>query len=229
MESVTDDKNELTDNYLQYNNLFNYYNPNTKDVLMIGGAAYTYPTYFLNKYKDKNIDVVEIDDKMTKLACKYFNLDKNNSRLGIYHQDGRTYLNKNSKKYDCILIDAFKGTNAPFQLTTYEAVLNAKKMLNNNGVVITNIISAIDGKNSDFIKYEFSTYKKVFETVKVFKVQDGLPDSEKQNLILVGIKGNNDFKYVSNENDYKKMLNSEIKNFKSNKNIVTDDLCPIGV
>ena len=30
---------------------------------MIGGAAYTYPTYYLNKYQDKTIDVAEIDKK----------------------------------------------------------------------------------------------------------------------------------------------------------------------
>jgi len=52
---------------------------------MIGGAAYTYPTYYLEKYKDKNIDVVEIDPKMTEIAKEYFKLDTNNERLNIFH------------------------------------------------------------------------------------------------------------------------------------------------
>ena len=195
---------------------------------MIGGAAYTYPNYYLRKFPDKNIDVVEIDKKMTEISKKYFDLNTENKRLNIYHEDGRTYLNKTNKKYDCILIDAFKGTNAPFQLTTLEAMYNVKRALNDNGVVITNIISSLDGKNSDFLKYEFSTYKAIFDDVKVYKVAEGIDDLKLQNFILIGFKnknnGNNE-KY----DKYQNLVKMEITDFQSDKKIVTDDLCPIGV
>ena len=39
--------------YLKYYDLFNYYQENTENVLMIGGAAYTYPSYFLEQYNHK--------------------------------------------------------------------------------------------------------------------------------------------------------------------------------
>ena len=170
--------------------------------------------------------VSEIDEKMTELAKTQFGLDINNPRLKIYHQDGRSFLNYTNNKYDTILIDAFKGLNAPFELTTYEALVNASNKLNDNGMVITNIISAIEGEKSDFIKYEYATYKKVFKDVKIFKVKN-IIDTEEQNLILIGFKGK------TNENkekyeQYKSLLEREITNFESDKQVVTDNYAPIG-
>ena len=228
-ESIASDNGSLYSDYMKYYDLFNYYNPNTKNVLMIGGAAYVYPTYFLKNFENKNIDVVEIDSKMTKIAKEYFNLDTKNERLNIYHQDGRAYLNKAKNTYDCILIDAFKGINAPFHLATYEAVLNSKKALNDNGIIITNIVSSLKGKDSDFIKYEYATYKAVFDEVKLFCVQKNIfEEDELQNLILVGFKNKN---ITSNNNleIYNTLLENEVLDFKTDKKPVTDDFCPIGV
>ena len=212
--------------YLRYYDLFEYLNKDAKSTLMIGGAAYTYPIHYLQKYEDKTIDVVEIDEKMTQIAEEQFGLNAKDERLKIYTQDGRSYLNYSENKYDTILIDAFKGLNAPFELTTYEALVHAKNMLNDNGIVLTNIISSLEGEDTDFIEYEYATYKAVFDDVKLFQVQDR-DYTESQNLILVGIKGNpqiNEDKYE----EYKNYLNMEITNFKTDKNIVTDDFAPIG-
>lgn len=228
-ESIASGQKDLTSDYLKYYDLFDYYQENAENVLMIGGAAYSYPSYFLEKYKDKKIDVVEIDPKMTQLAEKYFNLDTQNDRLKIYHEDGRRYINTTQSKYDCILIDAFKGLNVPFQLTTEEALTSAKNSLNENGIVITNLISALDGKNANFINHEYATYKKVFGNVKIFKVQNGMfNDDELQNLILVGFKNN--VNEISNKYEqYQNLLTNEIVDFSSNSQVVTDDLCQVGI
>ena len=223
---INRETNEMGAAYLYYYDLFDYYNKNAKNTLMIGGAAYTYPTYYLNKYQDKTIDVVEIDSKMTELAIEEFSLDIENPRLKIYTQDGRSFLNNTKNKYDTILIDAFKGLNAPFELTTYEAMQKVKNALNDNGMVITNIISSLEGRDEDFIKYEYATYKAVFDEVKLFKVRD-TNEEEKQNLILIGFKNG---KNIDNEKyeQYKKLLDKEKTNFSSDKEVVTDHFSPIG-
>ena len=223
---INKDTNEMGAKYLYYYDLFDYYNKDAKSTLMIGGAAYTYPTYYLNKYQDKTIDVAEIDEKMTELAIDEFDLDIENPRLKIYTQDGRSFLNNTKNKYDTILIDAFKGLNAPFELTTYEALVKAKNALNDNGMVITNIISSLEGKDEDFIKYEYSTYKEVFEDVKLFKVRD-IEKTESQNLILIGFKNGKNINEEKYE-QYKNLLEMEITDFTSNREIVTDHFAPIG-
>ena len=224
---INKDANEMGAAYLYYYDLFDYYNKDAKSTLMIGGAAYTYPTYYLNKYQDKTIDVAEIDSKMTELAIEEFGLDVENPRLKIYTQDGRSFLNNTKNKYDTILIDAFKGLNAPFELTTYEALNKAKNALNENGIVITNIISSLEGKEDDFIKYEYATYKAVFPEVKLFKVRD-LENSSRQNLILVGFKNGDNNINEEKYNEYKNLLDMEVKDFTSDREIVTDHFAPIG-
>lgn len=227
LESYIDERTgEMGAKYLYYYDLADYYLKDFKYTLMIGGAAYTYPTHYLSKFQDKKIDVSEIDEKMTELAVQQFNLDINNERLKVYHQDGRSFLNTTKNRYDVILIDAFKGENAPFELTTYEAMKNAKNILNENGMVITNIISSVEGEKSDFIKYEYSTYKKVFDDVKVFKVRQQ-NDNERQNIILIGFKGNTNIDEDKYE-EYKDLIDMEIKDFSSDKGISTDNYAPIG-
>lgn len=217
---------EMGAKYLRFYDLFEYFNKDAQNTLLIGGAAYTYPIHYLDKYENKTIDVVEIDDKMTQIAIEQFGLNINEPRLKVYNQDGRSYLNYSENKYDTILIDAFKGVNAPFELTTYEALVNARNMLNENGIVLTNIISSVEGKDSKFIQYEYATYKAVFDDVKVFMVNS--KDIEaKQNLILVGIKGNPQ-KDESKYDEYVNYLDTEVTEFETNKKIVTDDFAPIG-
>lgn len=227
LESYIDtETGEMGAKYLRYYDLFEYFNKDAKSTLLIGGAAYTYPIHYLQKYNDKTIDVVEIDDKMPQIAVEQFGLNINDERLKTYSQDGRSYLNYNKNKYDTILIDAFKGTNSPFELTTYEALTNAKNMLNENGVVITNIISALEGENAKFIEYEYTTYKAVFDDVKIYKVVNMENDSI-QNLILVGVKGNPE-KNDSKSEEYAQYLNMQIANLKTDKQVLTDDFAPIG-
>lgn len=224
---INQETGEMGATYLYYYDLFEYYDKEANNALMIGGAAYTYPMHYLKKYENKTIDVVEIDETMTQIAEEEFGLNKNNSNLGLITQDGRSYLNYNEKKYDTVFIDAFKGLNAPFELTTYEAMKKVYDSLDDNGTVITNIISAVEGDDADFIKYEYSTYKAVFDDAKVFKVNPNRSDNEEQNLILVGIKGNENIN-TDKEEEYKELLNNEIKDFTSDKLIVTDDYAPIG-
>ncbi len=229
LESIASNEKKLTSEYLKYYDLFDYYQENTDNVLLIGGAAYTYPSYYLENFKEKKIDVVEIDPKMTELAQKYFNLDINNSNLTIYHEDGRRFLNTSNNKYDCILVDAFKGLNVPFQLTTVEALENEKRLLNDDGIIISNIFSALEGENSKFLRNEYTTYKKIFDNVKVFKVDLGSDDNtEMQNYILVAFNG----KQIENSEKfekYAKLLSTEMTEIDISGEVLTDDLCDVGI
>ena len=223
---INSETGEMGAKYLRFYDLFEYFNKDAQNTLLIGGAAYTYPIHYLDKYETKIIDVVEIDNKMTQIAIDQFGLDINEPRLRVYNQDGRSYLNYSENKYDTILIDAFKGLNAPFELTTYEALVNARNMLNENGIVLTNIISSIEGEDAEFIQYEYATYRAVFDDVKVFAVNSRDRETS-QNLILVGIKGNPQIDGSKYE-EYVDYLDMEVTEFETDKEIVTDDFAPIG-
>ena len=99
-------------------------------------------------------------------------------------------------------------------------------MLNENGIVLTNIIGSIEGKDSKFIEYEYATYKAIFDDVKIFMVANK-DKTDRQNLILVGIKGNPE-KDETKYSEYEQYLEMEVMEFSTDKKIVTDDYAPIG-
>lgn len=217
-----DKKYELVFDYTKYYDLMFQSKNNIDNVLMIGGAGYSYPKYYISHFPNKKMDVVEIDGKITEIAKKYFYLDQliddyrinENHRLNLITEDGRTYLNKCNIKYDAILNDAFSGENPVKTLTTYENILNIKKSLNENGLYLTNIISSLEGENSKFIKAEINTIKQVFKNIYVIPCQSK-DVSQIQNIMVIATNDNIDY-----ENTYDlKIEKDEI--------IITDDYCPV--
>ena len=221
---IDDDKvNELVFDYTKYYDLMFKANIEIKDVLLIGGAGYSYPKYYISHYQDKNMDVVEIDGGITEIAKKYFYLDKliadfdldNNKRLNLITEDGRTYLNNNTKKYDAILNDAFSGTSPAKTLTTIENIKNIKKSLNPNGVYLTNIISSLDGENSKFIKAEVNTLKHVFKNVYVIPCNYIDDVNTNQNNMVIATDSS-----IEYNGSYELKISSD-------EILITDDFCPI--
>jgi spermidine synthase len=221
------DSEELVYDYTKYYKLIEHFNSDFQNTLMIGGAGYSFPKYYLKNYTDKYIDVVEIDSKVTDLAKKYFNLEENNY-LNIIHEDGRTYLNSNTKKYDAILVDAYKSYyTIPYHLTTVETYEKIYSSLNENGVVIINIISSIEGEKSKFLQAEYRTIKEFFPQIYLIQV-NSKTSYDTSNLILIALKNKS---YISLENEDKE-LNSYLNKIYSktidlNYPIITDDYAPV--
>lgn len=166
--------------------LSNYFKPKIGSVLVVGGGVYSLPKYYLKKDPDTKVDVVEIDKEMTSIAKQYFNLP-DDPRLISYAQDGRTYLNRNEKKYDVIVMDSFKTYVVPFQLTTLETAKAVYNSLSDDGVILINMIQSIEGDSGKFFREEYKTYKQVFPQLYVFRVQQPDP-SVIQNILLVASK-----------------------------------------
>lgn len=228
------DSDELVNEYSKYFHLAKHFNPDFKKSLAFGGAGYSYPKDYLLKYPDATIDVVEIDPKITELAKKYFNL-KENLRLTIYNEDGRVYLNKTKEKYDVIFGDAFGSRySIPYQLTTKEAVQKKYDILNENGIVVLNLISSIEGEKGKFLRAEYATYKNIFPQVYVFPVGENNNGDEVQNIILVALK-TKDLSaqagkqiFSSNDAEMNKYLQRVWKKeIEMDMPILTDDFAPV--
>jgi|WetSurMetagenome_2_1015567.scaffolds.fasta_scaffold02993_8 spermidine synthase len=223
-----DRDDDLVFKYLKYYRLADLINPNIQNALVIGGAAYSYPKDFLKNHKNANLDVVEIDSKMTELAEKYFHLSKDNPHLHVFHQDARVFLNENKKKYDAIYVDAFNSSlSVPYQLTTREAVQNIYNSLDDGGAVIINLISAIDGDKGKFLRAEYATYQSVFPQLHLFQVYNTDPDKP-QNLILIGVKSTEPANLKSDDAVVHGLLDTRyMRNINLDMPILTDDYAPV--
>ena len=202
------DNDSLVYEYLQYYRLAEHFCPHFSESLIIGGAAYSYPRYYLDHYPHATIDVVEIDAGLTKLAKEYFRLQED-PRMRIFHEDGRTFLNRQEKKYDVIFGDAYKSLLAiPFQLTTLEATQRKYDMLKDDGIVIENLISSIEGPSSEFMKAEIATYLEVFPQVFLFACHDPEDARLLQSISLVALKSDDKVTFTNSD----KTLNSYLMN-----------------
>ena len=128
-------------------------------VLFIGLGGGIMPTYIRKHYPDTQIDIVEIDKEIPKIAENYFNF-KPDSKMNIYIMDGRVYVNKSKEKYDIIFMDVYNADNIPFQFTTLEFFRKIKKLLSTEGVFAVNIANL---GNEGFISAELNTIYNVFK------------------------------------------------------------------
>lgn len=217
---------ELALNYPKYYHLLRYYKPDFRETLIIGGAAYSFPQDYLRTYPDKRIDVVEIDPQMTEIAQKYFGL-QDNPNLRIFHEDGRIFLNKNTKKYDVILVDAFNSMySIPFHMTTREAVEKMSDSLTDDGVLILNLISAVEGTGAMFLQAEYKTFAEKFPFLHLFRVEPEKPLNVTQNLILVAAKTAKKAEIADGQ--ISAFLNNKYENpIETNLPILTDDFAPV--
>lgn len=181
------DSDEVAAEYVKYYHLVKHFRPSFANALMIGGGAYTYPKEYLKAFPQSTIDVVEIDPVMTQVAKRYFRL-QDDPRLAVFHEDGRIFLNRQTKTYDVMFIDAFRSFTIPFHLTTQEVARMVHQSLTDDGVVLINVISAIQGEKGEFLRALHATYERVFPHVYLFAVQYPDDGTVPQNIILVALK-----------------------------------------
>ena len=223
------ESDELVSEYAKSYHLIRHFYPDFKSCLMLGGAGYSFPKSYLKTYPNAKIDVVEIDPKVTQLAKDYFKL-KEDPRLGIYHNDGRTYLNHTDKTYDVILGDAFNSSySIPYQLTTQESAQKMHDILNEDGVVILNIISSIEGDSGKFFRSEYATFKAVFPQLLVYPLRDSKNGNTIQNIFLIALKSKDKiYPLTSDEIDINNRLEKFWhKDIPNDLPILTDDFAPV--
>lgn len=130
-------------------------------LLIVGLAAGTIAQQYKSLYPNIRVDGVEIDGDILKVARKHFELDSFVARENQYVMDGRTFLYRTDRRYDVIVVDAFRQPYIPFHLTTVEFFELLKSRLTDEGVMVMNVNKIRPGVNrlSSMI---LATLKKVF-------------------------------------------------------------------
>jgi len=151
--------------------------------LFIGGGGFVIP----QKFAEKNITVhaVEIDPGVITAAEKHFNLSESEN-LKVYNSDGRQFLQESNHTYDVIYIDAYRKSKVPFHLTTEEFMELTYQKTDENGIVVSNVISAASGSGSKFARSQYKTMDSVYESVYYFPTAHKL--SQVQNVEIIASK-----------------------------------------
>ncbi len=109
-----------------------------RSVAILGNAGGTTGRAFGVYYPEARIDGVEIDGAVSDAGRAWFGLD-DNPRLTVHTADARPFLLAADRRYDLILIDAYRQPYVPFYLATKEFFALARERLTADGVIALNV------------------------------------------------------------------------------------------
>ncbi len=116
-----------------------------KDILVLGMGSGTFARQCRLYLPQPHIEGVEIDEKITELARRYFDLP---ATIDVQTYDGRAYLNAADKKYDVIMVDAYQDITIPFQMSSVEFFTLVRDHLKTGGVMVVNMNMKSDKADS---------------------------------------------------------------------------------
>jgi predicted membrane-bound spermidine synthase len=115
-----------------------------REVLVIGNSGGTIARALGRFYPDASIDGIEIDAEVSDVGRRYFGLG-DNRRLHVVTADGRVFLELTRKRYDLIVVDAYRQPYIPFHLATREFFELAREHLEPGGMLALNVAAGPGG------------------------------------------------------------------------------------
>lgn len=130
-----------------------------KNVLVLGGGAFTVPQTLAKSLPNSTIDAVEIDPALESIAKEYFHYESPNN-VNLIFEDARTYVNTTNETYDAIFVDVFGDNTSPFSMLTKEYSQQIEKILKPNGIVVINAITGHGDECKELFGAIDSTYRR---------------------------------------------------------------------
>ncbi len=128
--------------------------------MFLGGGAYTFQRYILNKYPGSVAEVAEIDPAVREANFQALGLPRD-TPIVTHIGDARQFVerNQNKKQFDIIFGDAFNDFSVPWHLTTREFNDKLARMMEPDGVYMINIIDVYESDATADRKAETAVQK----------------------------------------------------------------------
>ncbi|MBF0399395.1 MAG: fused MFS/spermidine synthase [Magnetococcales bacterium] len=158
-----------------------YLKPKPERVLVIGLGGGTVAVTLNKMYPTIQIDCVEIDPAVVRVAQLFFNFAPNKN-IHVSTEDGRVFVKRlllQNRKYDLVVLDAFDNISVPEHMTTREFLLEIRGLLKPDGVLAANTFSSGRLHDSESATYAavFGTFYNLQKNNRVLLTKlDGLPD-----------------------------------------------------
>lgn len=147
--------------------------PQPKRLLMIGFGGGQISNYLFERVPGLEIDGVDIDPEVIRLARKYFDVPQS-PRYRTHAADGRLFVEQAPAQtsgqpgWDMILLDAFRGVFVPLHLKTREYYDTLLSHLSPRGVVVANLHNA-----TPMYKHDRTTFADAFPQGYSFHTERG--------------------------------------------------------
>ena len=131
-------------------------------VLILGMGTGTFAEQCRKYFPRAQVTGVEIDEKITALARKYFALPTD---IEVVTYDGRAFLQADTNLYDVILVDAFQDITIPFQMSSIEFFGLVRSHLDAGGVMVVNMNMRASGVGN-INEYLTDTIGQIFPAIR---------------------------------------------------------------
>lgn len=145
--------------------------PDPKNILVIGGGDGGVDREVLKHPSVQKIDHVDLDGEVIEICKKHLPTVSGgafqNTKLHLFIQDGRKFVEDSSDHYDAVIMDMTDPFGPSARLYTYEYFLAIKKRLRSEkSSFVMHIESPIS--RPEFFNRIYKTLKAVFKQVNVF-------------------------------------------------------------
>lgn len=146
-----------------------------REVLIIGLAGGTSARHLLGAFPEAHIDGVEIDGEVVRVGEEWF--DDGDPRITPHIMDGRVFLRATDRRYDLVMIDAYRQPYIPFHLVTREFFEQVREHMADDAVLAVNV-AGVRGVSRELTAMIYATMRQVFPTVV-------LVDASRSNDVIV--------------------------------------------
>ena len=143
--------------------------PHPQKILLVGGGITGIIQETL-KYPILSLSYVELDPKLIEASLPFLSPEDSNTlkddRVKVFYADGRHYIKNTQEKYDMVILNLPDPSTAMInRFYTREFFKEVKERLNEGGIVVTGITSAVTYVGEEVGFYAgsiYNTLKKVF-------------------------------------------------------------------
>jgi spermidine synthase len=132
-----------------------------RSIAILGNAAGTTARAYGHYFPATRVDGVEIDPALTDVGRRLFDLHGPN--LHLHSADARPFLRQSSRRWETIVVDAYRQPYIPFYLSTREFFGEVRDHLTPGGTVLINVGHPSDSDRLE--KVLSATMGRVFRTV----------------------------------------------------------------
>ncbi|MEU0177047.1 fused MFS/spermidine synthase [Streptomyces massasporeus] len=200
----------------------------------LGGGGLTLPRYLAATRPGTRSLVSEIDGGVAGINRERLGLPAQ-AGIGVRVEDGRLGLRRlDTGSRDLVVGDAFGGVSVPWHLTTVEALTDVRRVLNEDGLYVVNLI---DHGGMDFARAEVATLSETFEHVAVLGEpaaigQGPSADSVGGNLVVLASDRPVDLRAAQKKLDarhtgWKITTGGDLDSWTGDAPLLTDDHAPV--
>ena len=169
-EMRIDDPYALVNEYTRKMMGFLAFQPNPKQILIIGLGGGSLVKYCHRHLPTTRITAVEIDPDVLALRSQFL-VPPDDDRLAVIQADGADHVAQmadRGERINAILVDAYDHTGIAHSVVEPSFVQNAKRILGTNGVFVMNLVA-----ESADVKRHIETVRQVFGDTVVVAMHRG--------------------------------------------------------